>query len=82
MIRSYPYFEYIAAKFYFEDVKLNQLLEYGTLSGNLNFHELWDSLPLSRKNFYLKLAKESNYSHNKLNGFFDIASNNNYNSKI
>lgn len=71
MRRTYVFFEYLAAKLYFEDVKLNNLIADDSAE-NLNFHILWDNLPIERKEFYRRLAKVSIYSDSELAEIFKI----------
>ena len=69
MPRQYTYFEYIAAKLYYDDVKLHHYLDlvtenpYKEIDWNvkLNFHDLWHKLPLNKKESYLSLAKQDFY---------------------
>lgn len=81
--RYFTYFEYMAAKLYFEDVKLHLLcdqadsgiyLETGEWEtgvknpvDQLNFTQLWDALDPDRKEFYLNMARRDLYSENEIN---------------
>lgn len=80
--RVYTYFEYAAAKLFFQDTKLHLLidemdsgmfLEQGAWDSglvikhkNLNFHGCWDSLNPLQKDFYLTLARHSLYGRKEI----------------
>jgi len=81
--RYFTYFEYMAAKLYYTDVKLHLLLDQAD-SGiylengewdagvrnpaeSLKFLQLWDSLDDTRKEFYLKMARRDLYSDREIN---------------
>ena len=76
--KTYSYFEFKAATFYFEDIKLHLQIDQAD-SGfclekgeweiglknpaeNLNFHQLWDHLNENDKETYRKLAYHDLYS--------------------
>tara|TARA_B100001109_G_scaffold249575_1_gene241680 strand:- start:171 stop:455 length:285 start_codon:yes stop_codon:yes gene_type:complete len=76
--RSYTYFEWRAAKFYYEDIKLHHSLDeidqgfsvnpsqwncgLKNIPKELNFHQLWEALPEEEKNLYRNLAFHDLYS--------------------
>lgn len=80
--RYLTYFEYMAAKFYYEDVKLHLLLDQAD-SGiyledgeweiglknpieQLNFRQLWNALESDKKDFYLNMAHQDLYSEKEI----------------
>jgi hypothetical protein len=58
--KSYTYFEYLAAKLFFDDAKLHAELD--NFHKNLNFHQLWEELSEKEKKFYRSLAYKYFYS--------------------
>lgn len=64
--KIYYYYEYLAAKQYYTDIQLNVLCDQADNNvfikmhewNDLNFHQLWNDLSESNKNYYREMAKK------------------------